>query len=410
MKKYLLFLLIFSSSVALAQRTIKGQVVDEKTKETLPGVSVYINNSTIGTVTDSDGKFVLNIPFNGKMELVASHVIYKKKTTLLEDANYDQLLITLQAQDNTLKEVIIKAKKNKEDNFRKWGDLFTKIIMGNNLRFANSCKIMNPDELVFYFDRDRNELAVYAKSPLLVENRLLNYKIKIDLENFTYSFGNDVLKVNYSTFFEDLVTHSQKLPAVRVMRKEAYFGSQMHFMRSIYNNTLTKDGFSIYHYRSIKNKEKERVNKIVQNRIAERFADKTNPNYDLKALFSSNDTVNYYKMILKQDDNLALDTSRTHSRKLAVLNRQEGTVKLNFADTVMIKYQPLLDFRFPKLSENSHGPSTKLQYTFMYPIESGGVNIERNGYYPELILFIYGNMSERRISQLLPWDYDPDKI
>ena len=170
------------------------------------------------------------------------------------------------------------------------------------------------------------------------------------------------------------------------------------------------DGFSIYHYRSIKNKEKERVNKIVQNRIAERFADKTNPNYDLKALFSSNDTVNYYKMILKQDDNLALDTSRTHSRKLAVLNRQEGTVKLNFADTVMIKYQPLLDFRFPKLSENSHGPSTKLQYTFMYPIESGGVNIERNGYYPELILFIYGNMSERRISQLLPWDYDPDKI
>lgn len=410
MKKYLLFLLLFSTSVAFAQRTIKGQVIDEKTKETLPGVSVYINNSTIGTVTDADGKFFLNVPFNGKMELVASHVIYKKNITLLEDANYDQLLIALKTQDNTLNEVIIRAKKNKDDNFRKWGDLFTKIIMGNNLRFANNCKIINPNELVFYFDNERNELSVYAKSPLLVENKLLNYKIKIDLENFSYSFGDDVLKVNYSTFFEDLVGDKQKPVTAKAFRDEAYFGSQMHFMRSIYNNTLTKDGFALYHYRSIKNKEKERVNKIVQSRIAERFADKTNPNYDLKALFPSNDTVIYYRMILKQEDMVALDTSRTQSRKLAVLNRQQGTVKLNFTDTIMVKYQPLLDFRFPKTTENSHGPSTKLQYTFMYPIESGGVNIERNGYYPELILFVYGNMSERRISQLLPWDYDPDKI
>ncbi|RZL31324.1 MAG: carboxypeptidase-like regulatory domain-containing protein [Pedobacter sp.] len=408
MKKYLLFLVLLSTSVCYAQKSIKGQVIDEKTKEVLPGVSVYINNSTVGTITDVDGKFELIVPFTGKMELVASHVIYKKKNILIESGNYEQLLIALEAQDNTLKEVIIKAKRNKDDNFKKWGDLFTKIIMGNNPRFANNCKITNVKELVFYFDKDINELSVYAKSPLIIENELLNYSIKIDLENFNYNFGNDVLRLNYSTFFEDL-SNKENLLRVKALRDEAYFGSQMHFMRSIYNNSLTMDGFSIYHYRSIKNAEKERVNKVVQNKIGDRFAVKNNPNFDLKALFPTMDTVNYYKMVLKQDDVLALDTSRTQSRRLAILNRQLGTVKFEFSDTLMVKYQPALDQRSPKIKATDHRPSQAVQYSFMYPIEKGGINLERNGYYPELILFIYGNMSERRISQLLPWDYDPDK-
>ncbi len=417
MKKLLLFCILLASITAHAQTLIKGQVIDQKTKETLAGISVYINNSTIGTITDTDGKFVLNVPFSGKVEVVFSHVIYQKKTMLVETARNENLQIALLAQDNTLNEVVIRASKNKDDNFKKWGDLFTKVLMGNDLHFANNCKIKNQKALVFYFDKQANELSVYARSPLIIENSITNYRIKMDLDNFKYAFGTDVLQFNYSAFFEEIPYNNEKEASVRSWRYSAYFGSQMHFMRAVFNNNLTNSGFTLYNYRSIRNKEKERVNAIVQGKIGERFVIKNNPNYDLKVLFPSRDTADYYQLVLKQNDVLAYDTTRVSLRKLAILERVLGTVKFNFKDTLMINYQMFLDngnkFISPKNKENWRTQAGSSKYkgnnTFMYFVEEGGINIQSNGYYPEFKLFIYGDMSERRISQLLPWDYDPDK-
>lgn len=416
MKKYLLFLFLITSAVANAQNTIIGKVIDEKTKEALAGISVYINSSTIGTVTDSEGKFSLAVPFSGKVELVASHLAYQKKIVLVEIGSKESLLIGLALQNNTLNEVVIKSSRNKEDNYNKWGDLFTKIIMGTDSHFANGCKITNPETLVFYFDKETNELSVFAKSSLIIENNTMAYKIKLDLENFKYAFNTDVLQVNYSTFFEDLPIAKNRESAISSMRESAYYGSQMHFMRSVYGNNLTREGFVLYAYRTIKNTEKERISKIVQLRIGQRFAEKNSPNYEIRSLFSNKDTIGYYQTVMKQNDIIALDTTKVSLRKLAVLNREMSTVKFNFKDTLMINYKPNLPLRQKATGKEvaeikkSHGSQkSKGLNTYMYFIEEGGINIQPNGYYPELRLFIYGNMSERRISQLLPWDYEPGR-
>ena len=66
-----LFLLL-NSQMALAQQrnTVKGIVIDEK-GEPIIGASVQLKGSTtIGTITDLDGAFSLDIPKGGKILVV----------------------------------------------------------------------------------------------------------------------------------------------------------------------------------------------------------------------------------------------------------------------------------------------------------------------------------------------------
>jgi len=61
---YLLFLGIGISSVALAQqKTVTGSVTDSS-NEPLPGVSIIVKGTTVGTVTDLDGTFNLDLSEN----------------------------------------------------------------------------------------------------------------------------------------------------------------------------------------------------------------------------------------------------------------------------------------------------------------------------------------------------------
>lgn len=415
MKKILIFLLLFLTIGVQAQTIITGKVVDESTNAKLSGVTIYINSSTIGTTTDEEGKFTLKVPFAGNLELVASHLNYQKRIVLILPNKNELILIALKPQDNILKEVVIKGTKIKGENFNRWGDLFSKILLGTDQHFVLNCKIKNPETMVFYFDKESNELSAYAQAPLVIENSNLAYRIKLDLENFKYSFNTDVLQFNYSTFFEELPIDKGKEAAVKGWRSSAYYGSQMHFMRSVYKNNLTNDRFTLYAYKTHKNKEKERVNKIVQAKIAAVYAEKNNPNYELKYLFKNRDTISYYQMIMKQNDITALDTTKVSLRQLAVLNRQLSMVKFNFKDTLMVnyKYDELARQKITGKPENTatkkEGSKNKGQNSYMYLVEDGGINVQSNGYFAEQRLFVYGNMSERRISQLLPWDYDPDR-
>lgn len=54
-------LLIFSQLLFAQGRTVTGTVTESDTKESLPGVSVVLEGTTKGTVTDLDGKFTIEI-------------------------------------------------------------------------------------------------------------------------------------------------------------------------------------------------------------------------------------------------------------------------------------------------------------------------------------------------------------
>lgn len=56
-------------------RTVTGKIIDD-TGEPLIGVSVLVKGTTVGTITDFDGNYSLEVP-SGKNILVISYIGYK---------------------------------------------------------------------------------------------------------------------------------------------------------------------------------------------------------------------------------------------------------------------------------------------------------------------------------------------
>lgn len=90
------------SSAQQENRIIKGKVIDEK-GETLIGVSILVKGTTIGTVTDFDGNFSLEVPQNGT--LVISYVGYKSQE--IKVSGRTDFAITLASDNKLLDEVVV---------------------------------------------------------------------------------------------------------------------------------------------------------------------------------------------------------------------------------------------------------------------------------------------------------------
>jgi TonB-linked SusC/RagA family outer membrane protein len=85
-------------------RTITGTVSSSDTKETLPGTSIVVKGTTVGTVTDIDGKYSITIPSNTTI-LVFSFIGYLKQEMEVGERNI--LDINLDPDKVTLDEVVV---------------------------------------------------------------------------------------------------------------------------------------------------------------------------------------------------------------------------------------------------------------------------------------------------------------
>lgn len=117
---FLIFVAVFNLGVCAAQTgTISGKVIDAKTGETLIGVSVFIENTTIGTASDIDGNFVItNVP-EGTHNVVEKYIGYKQKVekgVVVQVGKVTNLSAVLESDEVAIKEVVVKADIVKHDN------------------------------------------------------------------------------------------------------------------------------------------------------------------------------------------------------------------------------------------------------------------------------------------------------
>jgi hypothetical protein len=95
---------------AWAQRAFKGQILDEN-KQPIPGVGIYVKNSSVGVYSDNNGKFYLELR-DGQYDMIVSFIGYKRQEFSLIMNNKDVVKnIFLEVDDAQLDEVIIKAKR-----------------------------------------------------------------------------------------------------------------------------------------------------------------------------------------------------------------------------------------------------------------------------------------------------------
>jgi TonB-linked SusC/RagA family outer membrane protein len=91
-----------SDALSAQNKTITGKVVEDNGSG-LPGVSVVVKGSTVGTITDADGKYSINVPATGK-ELVFTFIGMTTQTVAI--GSQSQINVTLESDVVSLNEVV----------------------------------------------------------------------------------------------------------------------------------------------------------------------------------------------------------------------------------------------------------------------------------------------------------------
>lgn len=100
-------ILICSMHVVFAQsRTITGTVTDADDGSTLPGVSVVVKGTSIGTVTDIQGKFTLNVTQDAKVLMFSFIGMAATEVNITSASSYN---VTLRKADIAVEEVVVTA-------------------------------------------------------------------------------------------------------------------------------------------------------------------------------------------------------------------------------------------------------------------------------------------------------------
>lgn len=111
MKNTIKFLVLFFTIFLQAQ--LKGTITDTQNNP-LPYVSIYVSNTHIGTTSNNDGKFDLNLKNVSENSTVVFQILgYKtQKVNIKKSALPKELNIIMQDEDYQLQEVVVSAKDN----------------------------------------------------------------------------------------------------------------------------------------------------------------------------------------------------------------------------------------------------------------------------------------------------------
>lgn len=232
-----LFLLIISFDVSA--QYVEGQILIYGTEEPLPNASIYYDGMYKGGISDENGIFKLVSAGSVKVPIIISAVGYHS-TSIADYAPDEFLKIYLQPKTYTLDAVVVTfdgmSREEKEAIFKS-----EFIGVSENSR---QCEILNLDDVRLVYNRKRGTVEAFADDPIILHNKALGFKITYYLEQFKYSKENIFFAGNY--FFEpDTSLAGRNLERVEKRRRDAYLGSRMHFIRSLYNDQLRKDGYTL---------------------------------------------------------------------------------------------------------------------------------------------------------------------
>lgn len=101
--KFLTFLLLFASFGVQAQKAISGKLVS-KANQPLAGATITVKGTNVGTATDEQGNFQINLPA-GATTLVISNIGFTTKEVVV--GNQSTLNITLDEDVSGLSEVVV---------------------------------------------------------------------------------------------------------------------------------------------------------------------------------------------------------------------------------------------------------------------------------------------------------------
>ncbi|WP_345253700.1 carboxypeptidase-like regulatory domain-containing protein [Flaviaesturariibacter amylovorans] len=391
-----LFLLLLACVGAGAQPLLRGRVVDAAGGAPVAGASVFLSNTSTGTVTNSAGAFELAFPA-GRYDLVVSSVGYETQSQTLQSAALPpELTISLKARPRELETVLVQSYE--KDGWAKWGALFTDHFIGTSDE-ARACRFRNASTVRFIFDKGANELRAIAREPLVIENPALGYRVRYQLEDFRFNFTTKLLTFYGYPLFEELKGNGARQRRWRAARRDVYAGSLMHFLRSVFVNRIQEQGFQVFRLRKFPNLQKQYTRNLVKKGALQWGPDGLRIAYGLPK-----DSLDYYRRYLGQGDEISVvGTQQLPGDSIAYAG--EGNVAvLDFADYLLVNYPKLPPPRAYR-AQNPDGAGFRMSQLLL-PY-GRPVQVEGNGAYyapTDLLSLGYWGWAEK-VGNMLPLDY-----
>jgi CarboxypepD_reg-like domain len=380
MKLLFIFLLLSFAGNVSAQLYIKGSVNDGNNHLPLKGASVYINNTTKGTVTDENGEFLLG-PFEpGTYEVIASYVGYAPLLFKAELKNLDyRIRFRLEPKEKRLREILILT----DETRRKYLELFKKNVLGFTDAAAR-CRIKNIEEVQFTEGDIKEEILAYSETELVIENPDLGYTIHFDLLDFYINKRNGSTYFFGYTRYEEMGKDGETKKRYLKKRKRVYEGSTMHFFRSLVKNELAKQGFEVL--------------QIVQA-----------PKQSIDSMKQSGT----FRISSSGMGNMQM-AAKTNESQMIELYSDSGyrIYKLNIGDGWRVNYNKITSLRQDLQQKNllmgqsASATSSGLRLRDKKSLEPVLVN-QRGLLITPMLLFFDYMWSYERLANMLPEDYDP---
>jgi len=247
MRKSISIFLFLNFYLIAYNQVIRGTIMDQMTREKIYFAYVYINGTFVGTTSDKNGNFELDISKYYSMPLTISAIGYYSVILTVKSTD-KPILIYLKPKVYELNEVVINAKTNdkeRKENLR----LFRNEFIGTTWN-ARNCEITNETDIKFVNDKDT--LKAFSSKPIHIDNKALGYKVTYFLDEFEFTKRSQHLFFTGNIIFnEDLTTGEEQKKTFEKRRKNAYFGSIMHFFRALWGNKLDSTGFIVKNSASI---------------------------------------------------------------------------------------------------------------------------------------------------------------
>lgn len=262
MKYLFLLAACFLCSNIFCQVIIHGKVINEK-GEPVPKASVFIPNSTTGTLSDTKGLFALEHIPEGKFTLTVSCIGYELFRIKVDaDAPEELYVCRLKIQPRELSAITVHGYD--KGGWAKWGTIFSDAFIGNS-SFAPQCRIINKDIIRFVHLSQEDAVRAYANEPLIIENAALGYRLTVQLTDFIYYISKKEVDFEMYCFFSPMKGTEDQFVQWKKNREKAYSYSLMYFMRTFYSDNL-KNKFEIRKLVRKVNVEKKRVQQVYKDR------------------------------------------------------------------------------------------------------------------------------------------------
>ncbi len=403
-KKLVSAILVLLVAICQAQPqtfTLTGKVVDAASGNPVPAASVFLSNTSIGTAANDKGLFTLHNAPGGKYDLVVSSLGYATffKTINITNA-IEPLTIQLQQKANELAGVVIGTYD--KDGWQRWSRTFIQDFIGTSSN-ADNCEIKNDTVIKFHYSQKRNELTAFADEAIIIVNSTLGYTIHYKLENFSHNFNNNTISYEGFPLFEQMDGNLRKKHKWDLARKDAYYGSIMHFMRCLFVNKLLENGYEVRRLEKKVNAERRRVQALYT------YLKGADGDKKLEGTVTK-DSLDYYNRILAEPKEFDVLHPQILPGDSIAFGGDSVTAVFAFKDYLQIMYKNKkeeYEYRSHLLTPDSpNGYITSLATL----INRRAIYVSYNGAYydpQDLLTSGYWGWSDKACN-MLPFDYWPD--